>query len=229
MKIKNYLYFPICHGQRSWQKKILKIQINEKQKTNKNNTVLECFPTTQNFPSATLPTLGTEPQTEIKVNAKTMRCQKLPIITAFLTCQKFGEEDKLFLMAMVLFFRTLEQSFTKNRQCASQSPNLNLIYSSTDCESFSIKQLLHENQTYTTNTTVVCKDMKTVHKNRLYFLTSDFCDFSSCGDGSLSATMGSLRPLIFFMLASQIRLYRAASSDSGLLISCGCAGGSLLE
>lgn len=44
-----------------------------------------------------------------------MRCQKLPIITAFLTCQKFGEEDKLFLMAMVLFFRTLEQSFTKNR------------------------------------------------------------------------------------------------------------------
>ena len=50
-----------------------------------------------------------KPQKEIKISANTMRYQKLPIIIEFLTCQKFGEENKLLLMAMVLLFRALAQ------------------------------------------------------------------------------------------------------------------------
>lgn len=68
-----------------------------------------------------------------------MRYQKLPIITEFLTCQKFGEENKLLLMAMLLLFRALAQRIIKHRWRDSQPPDLNLIYSSADCESFSIK------------------------------------------------------------------------------------------
>ena len=47
------------------------------------------------------------------VNANTMRYQKLPIIIEFLTCQKFGEENKLLLMAVVLLFRALARWIIK--------------------------------------------------------------------------------------------------------------------
>lgn len=83
-------------------------------------------------------TFGKVKATE-KVNANTMRYQKVPIITEFVTCQKFREENKLLLMAMVLLFRTLEQWVIKYRWRDSQPSNLNLIYSSADSESFSIK------------------------------------------------------------------------------------------
>ena len=54
----------ICHDWGSWQKKILKIQINEKQKTIENNLVPVCLPETQSSPSATLSILGKEKATE---------------------------------------------------------------------------------------------------------------------------------------------------------------------
>lgn len=64
-----------------------------------------------------------KPQKEMKVNANTRRCQKLPKIKAFLTCQKLGEEDKLFLMAMVVLRTSLEQWLTQYRLRDSQLPN----------------------------------------------------------------------------------------------------------
>lgn len=67
-----------------------------------------------------------KPQKEIKVNANTRRHQKLPKIKAFLTCQKLGEEYKLFLMAMVVLHTSLEQWLTQYRQRDSQLANRNL-------------------------------------------------------------------------------------------------------